>query len=52
MPIELSDDPQSLEELRPLELELLLGLNVRIGHPHCAGDRDGYANVVLSRHGS
>lgn len=44
--IELLDHPQSLRELRSLEVELMPGGNVKVGHPNRAGAHDDYADVI------
>lgn len=44
--IELLDHEPSLKELRGLELELLPGGSVRIGHPRHGKARDDYADAI------
>ncbi|MFN0149607.1 MAG: hypothetical protein ACKVU1_02720 [bacterium] len=44
--IELLDHPQSLKELRSLEVELLPGGQSRIGHARRAGASDDFADVI------
>jgi hypothetical protein len=44
--IELLDHPESLKELRQLEVELMPGGLVRVGHPTRAGAHDDYADVI------
>ncbi len=44
--IELLDHPESLKELRALELEALPGGTSRVGHPHRTGARDDFADAI------